>query len=295
MALPNNSLRVLVGAGTAGAIAASFNTPLAGVIFTMEVVMMEYTLASFTPVIIAAVSATAVTQLALGSDPAFNVPQLALGSLTELPFVVLIGAVGGCIAVAFIELVRRISGWVKDISIVVRATAAGTLCGLVAMFVPQVMGVGYHTVDGALLGNLGLGLMLSIALAKLVTTAGAIGLGLPGGLIGPTLVIGAVYGGALGILGAQFSPADNVASPGYYAILGMGAAMAATLQAPLAALTAIIELTYNPNIILPGMLVVITASLIAKELFGKDSVFLVLTRARGLEYRFSSQVGLSPP
>ena len=149
---------------------------------------------------------------------------------------------------------------------------------------PQVMGVGYDTVNHALIGQLGLGLLFGITLAKLVATAASIGLGVPAGLIGPTLFLGATLGGFIGLLAAIAFPSLAVHT-GFYALLGMGAMMGATLQAPLAALTAVLELTGNPAIILPSMLAIVSAGLTSSELFGKSSIFLTLLRARGLDYR----------
>jgi H+/Cl- antiporter ClcA len=282
--LPNNSKRTLVACGIAAAIAASFNTPLAGVIFAMEVVMMEYSLVSFAPVILAAVTATTLTRAVYGSIPAFIIPNMQLGSLLELPYVVLMGVVLGTLAALFIFLLQRFTGLVTGWPVWTRCTLAGLAVGLIAMAVPEVMGIGYETVNQALLGKLGLLLLAGIALAKLIATAAGLGLGLPGGLIGPTLVIGAAAGGAMGIIADDWLSGD-IASPAFYAMIGMGTMMGATLQAPLAALTAMLELTGNPNIILPGMLALITGGLVSRELFGKESVYIELMRTRGLDYR----------
>jgi len=119
---------------------------------------------------------------------------------------------------------------------------------------------------------------------KIIATTFGLGFGLPGGLIGPTIVIGAVGGAAIGLL-VEFYLPDMQASIGYYALLGMGAMMAATLQAPLAALMALLELTANSNIILPAMLVVVIASMTSNHFFKKESVFLSLLKARGLDYQ----------
>lgn len=146
------------------------------------------------------------------------------------------------------------------------------------------MGVGYDTVTAAMYGQLGMGLLLGILVAKLLATTMAIGLGIPGGLIAPTLIIGGVAGAVLGITGAQFLP-HAAGSIGLYVMIGMSAMMAATLQAPLAALMALLELTANPNIILPGMLAVIAATLTCSEIFGRQSIFIMLLRTRGLDYR----------
>jgi len=282
--LPNNSTRILVSCGIAAAIAASFNTPLAGVIFSMEVVMMEYTIAGFMPVILAAVCATTVMRMILGSEPVFMVPPLNLESLHELPYVIIMGLVIGGLAALFIHLLQYFSQMGTSRPLWQRTTFAGLLVGLCAWSVPEIMSIGYDTVNAALLGQLGLLLLCAVVILKLLATAAGIGLGLPGGLIGPTLVIGATAGGAMGLIAEHTFPGD-VSSHAFYAVIGMAAMMGATLQAPLAALTAMVELTANPNIILPGMLAVIASGLVSGELFGKQSVFLMLMKARGLDYR----------
>jgi H+/Cl- antiporter ClcA len=284
LGLPNNGLRVLVGCGVAGAIAASFNTPLAGVAFAMEVVLMEYTVIGFAPVILAAVSATAVTHFVYGNAPAFAVPPLDLGSLWELPYVLAMGVIVGVLAAAFVALVdataRRTAGW----PFWTRALLAGVLTGACALPAPQIMGIGYDTVGDILLGSVPAVALVAVVAFKLLATGTAIGMGVPGGLIGPVLVIGAAAGGALGILGQWVAPA-NVSSPGLYALIGLGAMMAGTLHAPLAALTAMLELTGNPHIIWPGMLAVIAAYGVSRVVFGQQPVFITLMRARGLDYR----------
>lgn len=282
--LPNNSLRTLSACGIAAAIAASFNTPLAGVIFSMEVVLMEYSVISFAPVILAAVTATTLTRLVYGSDRIFNIPVMQLGSLSELVYVIIMGVALGCIAALFIHLLQHSTARSQRIPIWIRCTLGGVVVGLVGMAVPEVMGIGYDTVNRALLGQLALSTLLIITAAKILASALGLGLGLPGGLIGPTIVIGALAGGAAGIMADNWLP-GHVAIPAFYALIGMITMMGATLQAPLAALTAMLELTANPNIILPGMLALIAGVLVSREVFGKESVYLVLMKARGLDYR----------
>lgn len=282
--LPNNSNRTLAACGIAAAIAASFNTPLAGVIFSMEVVMMEYSLVSFAPVILAAVTATTLSRAVFGDAPVFSIADIHLGSLLELPYVILMGCILGCLAAFFIHLLQHTTRFSATWPVWLRCTLAGASVGIIATFRPEVMGIGYDTVNQALLGELGLALLLGICAAKLLATAVGLGLGLPGGLIGPTLVIGALGGGAMGIIADTWLQGD-LGTPAFYALIGMGTMMGATLQAPLAALTAMLELTANPHIILPGMLALITAGLISRELFGKESVYLVLLKVRGKDYR----------
>ncbi len=282
--IPHNSLRTLVGCGAAAAISASFNTPLAGVVFAMEVVLMEYTIDGFIPVILAAVGGAALSHLAYGDAPAFLVPQLiTLHSLWELPYIVAMGVVIGAFAAAFIMLVRMVTRITRPMPRWLRMVAAGVLVGGCAMAVPQVMGIGYDTVNLTLAGKYAVGTLAVIAIVKLVATGIGIGAGLPGGLIGPTLVMGAAAGGMLGYIGTAIAPMST-SEVGLYAMLGMGAMMGATLQAPLAALLALLELTGNPHIILPGMLAIVSASLAAKELFRCESVFIMQMRELGLDH-----------
>lgn len=280
--LPNNSIRVLVACGTASAIAGSFNTPLAGVIFAMEVVMMEYTLGSFIPVIIASVVTTVMSQYLFGAQPAFMIAEQELGSLTELPFIVFAGVVAGCVASAFIRCVQLFAS-LSNRPFWMRALLAGVLTGLAAQIAPGVMGVGYDTVSSAMLGEIAVTTLLLIVALKIITSAAAVGLGLPVGLIGPVFVIGAALGAALGYLGHHLQP-DAGISIALYVMLGMTAMMAAVLQAPLAALMAVLELTANPSLMLPAMLIIVVASMTASVLFKQKSVFLSTLDTLGLKY-----------
>jgi len=280
--LPNNSMRTLVACGSAAAIAGSFNTPLAGVIFAMEVVMMDYTIASFIPVIISAVTATLLTRYFIGSDAAFLIAPVQMQSLLEIPYVIFAGLVIGCIAAAFIATVQvftRLSNW----PFWLRALFAAAITGLAAISVPEIMGLGYDTVNGAMLGQIGLMTLLAIVVFKTLASAAAVGMGIPVGLIGPTFVIGAAVGGALGIVGEMLQPGE-AAFIGLYVMLGMAAMMAAVLQAPLAALMAVLELTANPNLILPAMLIVVVATMVTGVVFRQKSVFLSTLNTLGLQY-----------
>lgn len=285
MRLPNNSIRTLVACGCAAAISASFNTPISGVIFAMEVVMMEYTIAGFTPVILAAVSAAIVTQAVYGSEPAFNVPALTMNSLLEIPWVLVIAIIIGIAAAAFIHVVE-VMGRHQNRPVMLRIALAGLLMVPFAILMPETMGIGYDTVNETINGQLGFWLLLGIGVSKLLITSLSIGLGMPSGVIGPTLFMGATLGGAMGLIGAQILP-EQASSVGLYAMLGMGAMMGAVLQAPLAALMALMELTRNPHIILPGMLIITTSSLVTSEAFGKKSLFLTILKSQGLSYQNS--------
>ena len=289
LGLPNNTIRTLVACGTAAGIGASFNTPLAGVIFALEVVMMEYTLASFLPITLAAVSATAVSRAVFGSEAAFSVPSFQFSTLLELPYVMLLGVATGFVAFVFIYLTRISAKAGEKLPVWTKFLLAGSITGVLAVFAPQIMGIGYDTASSILVSNIGLTLLIMIFAAKLVATACSVGLGLPAGLIGPTFIIGACFGGIMGMLAQPVFP-GLASSPGMYALIGMGAMMGATLQAPLAALTAVFELTSNPNVILPGMLAIVTAELTTNQLLGQHSIYRTLMRLRGMDYRHNPMV-----
>nr|WP_284041342.1 chloride channel protein [Halomonas olivaria] len=273
--LPNNSLRVLVACGTAAAISASFNTPIAGVIFAMEVVMMEYTLMSFMPVILASTMGALVAQVVYGNEPAFRIPEVALGSLMNLPWVVVIGLFIGLLAGLFIHISRsqQLQAW----PLWLRLAFVGVATGAVAWWFPEIQGIGYDSVAAALNNQLELNVLFALMIAKLLITAITVAGGVPIGIIGPVLVVGAATGALGGMLGGWLWP-DKAADPGVYAMLGMAAMMGAVLQAPLAALMALLELTHTPHIMLPGMLVVVVACLTSRQLTGCEGFFISSVR-----------------
>jgi CIC family chloride channel protein len=231
--------------------------------------MMEYTIIGFTPVILAAVTATAITQIFYGNDPLLIFPSVEMSSLWELPYIVLVGLVVGLAAGLFIH-VMKIGLRQLHRPFWLRATLAGLITGLCALAAPQILGIGYDTLNDAVSGNIVLGLLLVIIIAKLLATAFSVGLGLPIGLIGPSLLIGACLGDAMGILGETILP-DYATNRSFYVMLGMGAMMGAVLNAPLAALMALLELTQNSNIIFPAMLAITIANITNSELCRQKS------------------------
>ena len=267
--LPNNSQRILIGCGTAASIAVAFNTPLAGVIFAMEVIILEYTVVGFTPVILSAVTATVIGRL-VGLDQTILVTQqMQLNSLAELPFIILLGFLAGC-AVSLFVVILKYAMRLGHLSVLTRFTLAGLLTGTLAVAVPQILGMGYDTLNQVLLHQLAPALLLAVIIGKLVTTSFSVGMGLPVGLIGPNLVIGACLGGLLGSIGMSLYP-DLASDPALYVVIGMGATMAAVLNAPLAALLAVMELTRNVGAVLPSMLAIAAATLTTAVVFRQRS------------------------
>ena len=280
--LPDNCVRTLVACGVAAAIGASFNTPMAGVIFAMEVVMMEYAIVSFIPVIIATVTATVLNRFFFGDVIEFAGLETDLRSLLEVPYIMLSGLVVGLLGGIFILLVKRFAD-LRLGPFWVRATAAGGVTGIIGILAPQALGIGYDTINDALHANFVWTTLLVILAAKTVTAAACVGVGLPVGIIGPTLVIGAVLGGLLGAAGNALAP-GYASDPALYVMLGMAGMMAAVLQAPLAALVAVLELTSNPYIILPAMVIIAVATLTVSQLLRQRSALLTTLAAIGVRY-----------
>jgi CIC family chloride channel protein len=282
--LPNNSIRILVGCGAAAAISASFNTPLAGVIFSMEVILLEYTIAGFIPVILAAVTATLINQLVYGSSAAFMIPaDTAMNGIRDIPFLILEGVVLGVIAAMFVRLTQTIHKFAPS-QFWLRFLIAGVVISALGFIHPAVLGQGYDTVNEALQNEVLVSVLLLACGLKIFASATTVAMGIPVGVIGPTLFIGAMAGGVLGYIGNMAYP-DVASSPAFYVMIGMGAMMGAVIQAPLAALLAVIELTQNTAIALPAMLVIIIANLTASQVFNTRSIFITQMEYLGLEYR----------
>jgi CIC family chloride channel protein len=267
----------LAACGAAAAIAAAFNTPLAGIVFVVEVLRLRYEVSRFLPVIVASVIGAVISRLLLSSEPTFAGAQVQMSTNWALPNLVLLGLAVGLIAVAFVVLCEWLALRTRTWSNSLTFPLAGLVTGCLALWTPQIMGTSYETLSSLLAGREDLMLVTVLVLTKLLATGVAVGLRVPGGLIGPTLFIGGAAGSALGILFQMFAPVAT-ASPAFYATVGMVAMMGAALRAPLAALTALLELTGNPNIILPGMIAVASAELTNRLVLGKDSVFEILAK-----------------
>ncbi len=279
--LPNNSTRILISCGVAAAISAAFNTPIAGVIFAMEVVMLEYTIIGFTPVILAAVTGALMTRAAFGTEPMLTIALIEMNSASEVFFIALIGFACGTAAAVFITVQKFCLRWSR-VNIVLRLSVVGVLIGSCAIVVPQVMGLGYDTLQTVLSVELNGWFLLLIIAAKIFLTAVATGMGMPVGYIGQSLIIGACIGSALAIVGIALQP-ELASATTLYVLLGMGGMMAAIMNAPLAALLAIVELTNNPHVILPGMLAVIIATLTATGLYRQKSAVQTILESQGFK------------
>ena len=282
--LSNEQTRTLIAAGVAAAIAASFNTPIAGVVFSLEVIMLQYSIASMVPVLAASAIATIVSRAFFGNEALLHTVTSTQMDSAEMLWVAVSGALIGFLAAGFVKTLLFFTRLRRDIPVWIRMTLGGCIVAACALVVPQVMGLGYDTVEASLNQNMLISLMLLIVGFKLLATAGCLGMGIPGGLIGPTLVMGACMGSALGGIGALIW-SDLADTQMLFAMIGMGAMMGATLRAPLAALLAVFELTYDPSLLLPAMLAIVLASVVSGHILRQRSVFRLLLQARNMDYQ----------
>ena len=286
-------LRTLIGCGVAAGIAASFNTPIAGVLFALEVILADYAIATFSPIVIASVLATVIARSELGNYPAFTVPEYHLISTWEIPSYLVIGALCGLVASVFIKAMVPTRLWlVKTIpNRYLRPMLVGLTIGLMGLVLPQVMSIGYGTVEDMMLERvhpelLGVtlplvGFLAIVLVGKLVATILSAAGGFPGGLFGPALFLGATVGALCGDIAHAISPAYSE-SYGAYALVACGALTAAALQAPLTVMLIVFEMTANYQIMLPLMAACSVATLVTRS-FGRASVFTEALEERGIE------------
>lgn len=274
--------RTLLGCGVASAVAASFNAPIAGVFFALEVVVGHYGLSAFAPVVIASVAGTAVSRIYFGDFPAFIISEYGLTSFYEFPAFGLLGVASAAAAIAFIRSVaavesvsRRLPGpdWL-------RPTAGGLAIGLIALAFPEVLGVGYEATDKALQQQFGLWFLIALVVAKTAATAISLGCGFAGGVFSPALFIGAMLGGAFGTLATWAFP-ELSSGHGAYAIVGMGAVAGAVLGAPISTILIVFEMTGDYTLTLGVMIATTVASMLTQSLFGHSFFTWQLAR-RGL-------------
>ena len=284
--------RILLGCGVAAAISASFNAPLAGVVFALEVILGHYALRAFAPIVISSVTAAVISRIHLGDFPAFIVPPHEFGSYWQMPAFAMLGIVAAGIAIIFM----RTAIWTEDraealpLPLWSRPIIGGFLVGLVAIFFPQVLGVGYEATDSALREGFGFYLLVALVAAKIVATAITLASRFGGGVFSPSLYLGAMTGGAFGILVAAIIPA-GIATEGVYAMIGMGAVAAAVLGAPISTVLIVFELTGDYEIMIALMVAVSISTLVTQSLIG-HSYFQWQLERRGFDQRSGAPVAL---
>ncbi len=275
--------RIMVAAGAAAAIGATFNAPIAGVMFAMEVILGSFAARSFGLVVIASVTSTAISQAVLGREPAFRlVETFTLVSEWEFLLYLALGVFTGLIALAYVQSVY----WFEDsfeawtLNPTSKALLGGLGVGALGYFGSDlIFGVGHEGVELSLQGDLALGLMLGLVVLKILATSITLGAGGSGGVFAPALFIGAMAGGAFGKVANQVLP-NVTAPPGAYALVGMAALFAAAAHAPITGIIILFEMTDNYRIILPLMFAVVVAHLMASAIY-HDSIYSIKLRRKG--------------
>ncbi len=290
--LTDNQVRVLVACGAAAGIAATFNAPIAGAIFALEIILGDFALPTFTPIILASVMATEVSRILIGNYPAFQVPPYDLLFPQELILYCILGIIAGVVAVSFTVTLYKVEdiwdAW--KFPEYLKATIGGLVIGTIALGFPQIMGVGYDSITKALLSQETWTILLLLVPLKILATSITIGSGGSGGIFAPSLFMGAMLGGAFGA-GAHYLFPYHTAQPGAYAIVGMGALVAGTTQAPIQAFLILFELTQNYKIIAPIMICCVISTFVARSV-KKESIYTMKLLRRGVDIRAGRDVNV---
>jgi CIC family chloride channel protein len=283
LGLREEHVRSLIPVGTAAAIAAAFNTPLAAVLFTLEEILADLHARVVGSVVIGAATSWLVLRLILGDEPLFHVPAYQLVHPLEFSVYALLGVFGGLVSTAFVKLLL----WQRAVFLKtpgrwqpLTPAAGGLAVGLLALAAPGVLGVGYNFVSDALNGRMALKMMLMLLVLKILATATSYASGNAGGIFGPSLFIGAMLGGAIGQVAHSLLP-DQTGSAGAYALVGMGAAFAGIVRAPMTSVIMIFEVTRDYTIIVPLMIANLCSYVLARKL-QKLPVYEALPRQEGI-------------
>lgn len=281
--LPTPQIRTLVGCGAAAGISATFNAPIAGALFAAEVIVGDFAVGQFMPIVLSSVVATVVSRFFLGNHPAFEVPVYDIVSPLELLPYMAAGVVAGLVAVAFIRSLNATEIFFEKLPVpqYLQAALGGLFVGIIALELPQVFGVGYTTISASLAGTLPAMTMALLVVAKIAATSVTIGSGGSGGIFAPSLFLGAMTGGFLGTHIHAFFP-DATATSGAYALVTMGAVVAATTHAPISAIIIIFELTQTIDII-PALMVACVVSSLVCQLLSRDSIYTSKLRRQGID------------
>ncbi|MFK4766067.1 chloride channel protein [Desulfobaculum sp. SPO524] len=281
--VPVMEQRTLVGCGAAAGIAATFNAPVAGVLFALEVLVGDFGLASFSPVVLSSVSATAVSRYYWGDLPTFDLPLYTIRSMWEFGIYPFLGILAALAAAGFIIVLYKAEDIFENLPIPewLKPAIGGLILGVILLQWPHAFGVGYGAMNRALHGQLAGMLLLTLVAVKILATSATLGSGGSGGIFAPSLFIGAMTGGFFGWVAGLVFP--SITAPiGAYALVGMGAVVAGTTQAPITAILILFEMTGDYKIILPMMITCIISTLITSAIC-KGSIYTIKLQRRGID------------
>ncbi|VAX32571.1 Chloride channel protein [hydrothermal vent metagenome] len=267
-----NRMKLLIAAGAAGGIAATFNAPIAGVMFATEIVLLgNFELTSFGVIVISSGIATVISRIYYGSNPAFIVPQYELEGLLETPLYLVMGLFIGPVAVLYTKFFYKVKERFESANInpYLKPVVGALMVGTIGILLPQTMGDGYEYIEEALKGNMVFSIMFLLIFLKILATSITLGSGGAGGVFAPALFIGAMTGGAFGVVVNYLFPAYT-SSPGAYAMVGVGSFLAAVTHAPLTGMFLLFEMTGNYKIIIPTMFATTIGTFVAHRLFSES-------------------------
>ena len=289
--MSDERIRTLVACGAAGGVAATFNAPIAGAMFALEILMGQVSL-DFSLVVLSSVASAIVSRAVLGNFPSFTVPGYSLVSVNEMPLYIFLGVLAGLAAVAFV----RVLYWFEDrfdswrFRPYLMPAVGGLLVGGMGFFLPQIFGTGLPAIEDALNGRMPFLILAVLVIAKMLSTSLTLGSGGSGGVFAPALFVGAMLGGAYGHVVHGIFPSFT-AGPGAYALVGMGAVFGGAAQAPLTAILIIFEMTGDYHIILPIMTSTVISVLIYNML-NKETLYTMKLVKRGIRFRGGRDVDI---
>ncbi len=281
--LPFNTIRTLCACGIAAGISASFNTPLAAVIFVMEVILREYKVHIFIPVMIAAIIGSMMTESVFGPAHAFEFFAQIQITQTQYPSILILGVFIGGLAFTFNRYLTLLIQHSGNLHIIPRFLIAAFITGALSYAIPYAMGSDIDAIMFSINKEPGLQLLFGLLIAKMLMTISALGLGIPGGIIGPIINIGAIAGIFVSSIFANYLPGEHLHTD--FALMGMAGFMAATLNAPLAALLAVVELSNQIEVIVPALIVITSSCVISGQFLNNRSVIIMQLEVQNLLYR----------
>lgn len=292
--VPAKRMKTLVGCGAAAGIAAAFNAPVAGALFAVEIILMDFAVAQFSPIVISSVMATVISHHFEGDFAAFQVPAgYHLASFYDILFYFVLGALSGLISYVFIKVLYFFEDvWDNRLKIraYYKAAIGGVIIGAIALIFPEIMGVGYDSINMALQGNFIWHLALTLVFVKILATSITLGSGGSGGIFAPSLFMGATLGVAFGLLINEVFPTIT-ADPGAYALVAMGGLVAGTTRAPITAIIIVFELTKDYNVILPLMIVCIISTILSSKL-SRESIYTLKLLLRDIKIKERAEVNI---
>jgi CIC family chloride channel protein len=285
-------MKTFVGCGAAAGIAATFNAPVAGAIFASEIILGDFSVSSIAPIMIASVMGTVISHSIYGDYPSFVPPLYELQTPIELVFYAILGIAAGLVGWAFVRTLYYSEDLFDNLKLPLGAKAllGGIILGSIALMAPEILGVGYETMDRVLAGNIPLLVGGTLLVAKILATTVTLGSGGSGGIFAPSLFMGSMLGGTLGQIFHGMFP-NITASSGAYALVGMAAVVAATTHAPITAIVIIFEMTTEYSVILPLIISSIIATVITTRML-EGSIYTIKLQRRGVNIHGGTDVNV---